>query len=239
MEEKKYGIHPSPELQKLFQKKPYQGQAPENAKIIIVGLDANYHKQLGEYPDALKLVKEYHQDGVTFWKGRNHKDDKGNVVHHPFLDKNYPAKNLRDGVGYHKNFKKALDQEYRDEYAKCICFVEMLNVPTFGVTKNNGFWEIFRQYHAEGHARWLDSIITCESRGPKLILLCPTVIGIMRIIKKRYGIFNWIPNKPVGNSVVHIGNSVIHNRKSFSPNAAQTDKQLRETGQLIIDFCKK
>jgi hypothetical protein len=236
MEEKKYGIHPSTELQKLFYDKPYQGQNPKQAKVIIVGLDANYHKDLENYADSFKLVKEYHADGVKFW--HSHSSEEGIKVHHPFLDKNYPISELRDGVGYHKNVKKALGNEYKDEYAECICFIELLGVPTFGVTKNKEFWDIFRKTNGQEHAEKLESIISHKSDYPKLILVCEKVIDIMRQIKKDYGYFKMIPNHPVlfGWSTTIQGN-IITKRKSFSPAASQTNEQLKVTGQLIVDFC--
>jgi hypothetical protein len=51
-----YGPHENPELQKLFQAKPWQGQKPENANIIFVALDANYA------PDVdVNLIRQYHE----------------------------------------------------------------------------------------------------------------------------------------------------------------------------------
>jgi|SRR3972149_5711560 len=92
-----YGLHPSKWLQESFTSKPYQGQNPKDAQVIVLGLDANYSCELERYGEACELVKEYHEDGVKFW--HEHK------VHHPFLDPLYPRK-LPQGGGYHKNFKR-------------------------------------------------------------------------------------------------------------------------------------
>ena len=37
-----YESHPSLALHALFRAKPYQGAAPEKARFVVVGLDANY-----------------------------------------------------------------------------------------------------------------------------------------------------------------------------------------------------
>lgn len=46
-----YDIHPSEDLRALFSSMPvpYQGQDPEHASVIFVGLDANYSAQLFEF----------------------------------------------------------------------------------------------------------------------------------------------------------------------------------------------
>jgi len=45
----KFDIHPSQQLVELFNKRPYQGQSPEKAKIIFLSSDANYSKQISEH----------------------------------------------------------------------------------------------------------------------------------------------------------------------------------------------
>lgn len=77
----KYGIHPSSELVSLFGKKPYQGQAPERAQVVVLGNYANYSAKVSEHP-FFKTILSYHRDGVTFWKKHGR--------HHPFLLDSYP-----------------------------------------------------------------------------------------------------------------------------------------------------
>jgi len=89
-----YSIHPSKELVSLYRKKPYQGQNPELAKIIFLGLDANFAEDI-EQSEFYHYIKDYLADGVKFWEKYN--------VHHPFM---LPQFKNSDGVTYHKNFSK-------------------------------------------------------------------------------------------------------------------------------------
>ena len=41
-----YGKHPSQKLQEVFSRRPFQLQEPEKAKFIILGLDANWDKDI-------------------------------------------------------------------------------------------------------------------------------------------------------------------------------------------------
>ena len=53
-----YSKHPSLELTELFKSKPYQGQNPRRAKILFLGLDANFGANIatdGFFP----RIKEY------------------------------------------------------------------------------------------------------------------------------------------------------------------------------------
>lgn len=94
-----YDIHPSAELRELFSSMPipYQGQDPAQARIIFVGLDANYSADIFAYENMRDRILEYHQDGVEFWKRHD--------THHPFLLDEYPLKKNRGGVPYHRKFQ--------------------------------------------------------------------------------------------------------------------------------------
>jgi hypothetical protein len=228
-----FGKHPSKELQELFYRKPYQGQDPKKARVIVLGLDANYDKNLNENTVAFSLIKEYQQDGVEFW--HNHTDINGIKVHHPFLDKYYPRRELPDGVGYHRNFAK---MKLSEEYAECISFVELLNVPTFGRTEDEKqFWELFKQENSEGHVKWFDSIVTFESNPKKLILLSDSVIRKMRKIKKWWGFFDWIPDNDAYGSIPIANGNQGRRIRHFSPASHQTKEQLQETETIIREFC--
>ncbi len=118
----KYRKHHSAELNTLFKAKPYQGQDPEKAKVIILGTDANYSEEIS-YHQFFEYILEYHVDGVKFWKEYN--------VHHPFLLENYPFNKTGGGVPYHRNFSKL---GYNSDYAEIFSFVELLDIPTIGMT---------------------------------------------------------------------------------------------------------
>lgn len=114
-----YNIHPSHQLNEIFRAKPYQGTAPEDAKFLFIGLDANYDPAIETSPVFPKIL-EYHENGVTFWQKYG--------VHHPFLLSDYKG----DGKFYHKSFA---DIGFKHEHAELISFVELLHLPTVGRNK--------------------------------------------------------------------------------------------------------
>src|SRR5687767_3774781 len=92
-----YGIHPSEELLDNFRSKPFQGRDPRHARVVVLGTDANYSPSISDH-EFFREILEYHEDGVTYWKRHG--------VHHPFLRSTYPFDRRRDGVRYHRNFRK-------------------------------------------------------------------------------------------------------------------------------------
>ena len=157
-----YGLHPSSELRQLFeeQKFPHQGQDPQNAKVIVVGLDANYSPEISAVPKFFKHIIEYHADGVLFWEKHQ--------VHHPFLLSDYPLNKTTGGVPYHRRFGW---MNLGPEYARHISFIELLDVPTTGRTEWSRFWEIFNI----DHARRIDELVT--SGVPRLVLLSKSLVS--------------------------------------------------------------
>jgi len=171
-----YSIHPSKELTSLYRQKPYQGQNPELAKVIFLGLDANFAEDI-EQSEYYPYIKEYLTDGVKFWEKYD--------VHHPFM---LPQYKNRDGVTYHKNFSKlklcALN-------AKHISFVELLDVPTVGRTSNNKrlfYGMLNRSYLIE-----LEALIF-TSDYKKLVFIPRGVYKDLLKTKKEYDIFHWLPD---------------------------------------------
>lgn len=108
--------HPSRTLAELFQRKPYQGTAPEAAQFLFVGLDANYAADIEGSPIFPSLLR-YHEDGPAFWREHG--------VHHPFLLPRYTG----DGRRYHLTFAKL---GFGPEHADLVSFVELLHLPTVG-----------------------------------------------------------------------------------------------------------
>lgn len=112
--------HISAEMVDLFNKKPFQGQSPENAQIVFLSSDANYSPRISEH-QFFKYILEYQKDGISFWEKYN--------CHHPFLLPNYPFDKNTAGVPFHRNFSKL---GLGLEYAEYICFLELLDIPTIG-----------------------------------------------------------------------------------------------------------
>lgn len=169
----KYDLHPSLELRKLFEAKPYQGQEPQKAKVLIVGNDANYSPDISTH-NFFQRILEYHADGVGFWKTH--------MKHHPFLLAEYPFDKRQGGVRYHRNFSKML---FPSEYAECFSFVELLNVPTIGNTGDNKgkFFELLDRNHLD----WLECIILDGEK--KFVVVNQTLSNSIKEIQKRLGVF--------------------------------------------------
>ncbi|MBF0603530.1 MAG: hypothetical protein HQL07_07530 [Nitrospirae bacterium] len=171
-----YGKHPSPKLNEIFKEKPYQGQKPEFASVLIVGRDANYSEEITNKPFFAKIL-EYHDDGVSFWK-RHEK-------HHPFLLPEYPLNRTGGGVPYHRNFAKmGLGSSFADK----ISFVELLNIPTTGITgKNvNKFFEMLDLHHLQE----LEDIFL--NSGKKTVFISPKILEVLKRIHLNHGIFSWL-----------------------------------------------
>jgi hypothetical protein len=111
-----YRPHPSPELNELFARKPYQGAPPDQALFLFVGLDANYDEEIAN-SRIFSKIQEYHDDGVAFWRKYE--------VHHPFLLDEYPGAGRR----YHQTFAQI---GFTPAHADLVSFVELLHVPTSG-----------------------------------------------------------------------------------------------------------
>jgi hypothetical protein len=70
-----FGPHDCDNLKTIFVDKPFQGQHPDKARVLIVGQDANYPRNISK--ELCRYILEYHEDGVRFWRKYG--------VHHPFL----------------------------------------------------------------------------------------------------------------------------------------------------------
>lgn len=114
-----YNRHPNKLLKESFERKPYQGVKPENARYLFIGLDANFDIDI-ENSRIFNSIIDYLDDGVSFWENYG--------VHHPFM---LPAYN-GDGRAYHRNFSKI---GFERRHASDVCFIELLDFPTFGQSK--------------------------------------------------------------------------------------------------------
>lgn len=199
-----YGTHPSAELTRLFSAKPYQGADPSNAKILILGNDANYSPEISTYSFFQNII-EYHTDGVKFWEKTG--------VHHPFLLQEYPFDRRKGGVRYHQNFAK---MGFGRKHASDFSFVELLNVPTIGNTGSD--IQLFYDLLDSDHLDWLEQLILGSSKH--FVLVNQTLVRSIGKISKRLGVLRKLNNAlNAVNSpgdVVEMPNGIIYSGYSFS-----------------------
>ncbi len=163
--------HPYPDLVRVF--KGYQGQEPNIAKYIFMGLDANFSSTTQESPIRDEIL-DYLSDGVRYWKRKNR--------HHPFLS---PAYKKGDGYRYHRQFAK---MELTSEYADKISFVELLECPTCGKTK----YKRFRELLDTNYLRRLDLLIS-TSKQKKFVFIARGAYATLFKIGQDFRLFQWLP----------------------------------------------
>lgn len=159
-----YKLHPNDELRQHFAERPYQGVDPIAAKLLFVGLDANYDEAIVESP-AFPSVLEYHQDGVAFWRRHG--------VHHPFLLPSYRG----DGRRYHQPFAKI---GFQPDHAHLVSFVELLHLPTVGRS------QLVPDDLDPGHLKWLDNVIRAGEAQHIFVSA-----GVLRLMQST-GQFYWL-----------------------------------------------
>jgi len=160
-----FGKHPSEKLQQAFSKKPFQIQEPEKAKIIFLGLDANWDKYIEKkQPLFFNETLEYLKDGIKYWKA--------NCIHTPMLKETYKG----DGKRYHTQFRK-LGFSCRE--AEYICFLELLSICTYGSSTKNEkkFMEMVMSPENKEHLERIRKIFKLEN------IICISK-GVERIIKE-------------------------------------------------------
>ncbi|MHB8883224.1 MAG: hypothetical protein ACYC69_17160 [Thermodesulfovibrionales bacterium] len=162
-----YTMHPSEKLVSMFREKPWQGCNPFTAQFLFVGLDANY---AADIETSLPEVFDYLRSGVDFWQTTG--------VHHPFRLPQYKG----SGKKYHDKFAEI---GFTSEYAKLVSFVELLHLPTIGISKLNA------GDLSSGHLHSLADII--EHGEAKYIFMSSSVATLMR----QTDVFPWVPEKPI------------------------------------------
>ena len=209
-----YVAHPSPILGNLFFKKPYQGVAPDLATFLFVGLDANYDAEIESKPFFSK-VREYHDDGVAFWRKHN--------VHHPFLLPEYSG----DGKFYHRSFARI---GFGPQHADLVSFVELLHVPTVGRSK------LVATDLQVSHLRMLNSAIL-DGQAEHIFLPA----GVVRLMQAA-GAFPWLPKKsergagPLG-IIFRSGAKTVYSHLHFSVYgefAERKSQQATAIGALLL-----
>jgi hypothetical protein len=200
----KYDVHPSSELVKLFVAKPYQGQDPTKAKVLILGNDANYSPEISSH-DFFQKIMEYHSDGIFFWQKQK--------KHHPFLLDEYPFDKRRGGVRYHLNFSK---MGFSSEYAEHFSFAELLNIPTIGNTGEDK--ERFFELLDRNHLNWLEDVILGGKK--KFVMVNQTLVSSIQQIQKKLDVFDrlgrLLAEKETPSVILNNENVVLYNGYSFS-----------------------
>jgi hypothetical protein len=218
-----YGLHPSKELQALFraQSFPHQGQDPNKAKVVIIGLDANYSPEISDNPSFFSQIVEYHADGIQFWEKYG--------VHHPFLLPNYPLKKNTGGVPYHRRFSW---MGLTSGYAPHISFIELLDVPTTGRTERAEFWQLFEV----GHARRIDELASKGER--RLIVLSKSLVSnYMAHARKKCSVFEWLPEEFTLGEMKSVGDTIVLGAPHFSSTTYKKEV-FHELGDRIRAFCE-
>lgn len=228
-----FSIYPEGAIRSLFRLKPYQGQDISKAKIFILGLDANWNTALEEHLEFFKLIEEYLQDGVAFWKKYN--------AHHPFLLPSYPFDRRKGGVRYHSSFSKmGLDSTY----AEYISFVELLNVPTTGSSsqKKEEYFDLIDKNYLESLLEEIFKPSTVE----KMVIISPSVLKKLGQIFKKFNIS--VPNldtkaefspSDLGIKILpKIENTTVVYAYHFSASIKETYAFHARLGQIIKSFIK-
>jgi hypothetical protein len=155
--------HPSEELQRLYRKRTFQMQIPEKARIIFLGRDANWDKDIDQNECFFNEVKKYLKDGVKYWQKK--------YIHSPMLIPCYKG----EGKRYHTQFCKL---EFTYKNAEDICFLELLNYCTCGTSSKND--KIFKEkVSANANKKQRDKIIDLSKKKNIKICIPDGVISII------------------------------------------------------------
>lgn len=218
----KYEIHSSKELVQLFSEKPYQGQHPTKAKVLILGNDANYSPEISTHHFFENII-EYHSDGVAFWEKTGR--------HHPFLLDEYPFDRRKGGVRYHKNFSKMNFEPYS---AKNFSFIELLNVPTTGNTGTD--LDLFFKLLDRKHLQWIENLILGGSRT--FVVINQTLVNSINKIHKRLNVMGnlaaVLKRTNVPSVVLQTSSVVLYNGYSFSHSVS--NEYLQDLAKRMLLF---
>lgn len=210
-----YKAHPSKELRQHFADRPYQGANPMEAKLLFVGLDANYDEAIANSP-AYPSVLDYHQDGVAFWRRHG--------VHHPFLLPSYRG----DGRRYHQTFAKI---GFQPDHAHLVSFVELLHLPTVGRS------QLVPDDLDSGHLTWLDNVIRAGEAQHIFVSA-----GVLRLMQST-GQFQWLHASPTSKDSLPVlyddGRRQVYRHLHFSNYGkfqAQLERERMQIGALLSIF---
>jgi len=214
----KFQKHTSSEMVELFNKKPFQGQSPEIAKIVFLSSDANYSPKISDH-NFFNYILEYQKDGIAFWKKYG--------CHHPFLLPNYPFDKRKDGCKFHLNFSRI---GLTAKHAEYISFLELLDIPTIGNKSQNK--ELFYNLVNQSHLEYIEKLML---GGGRKLFFISNIKDIIKI-KKSYPIFQWLnvkPNRTNQISLIIKGNRI---REIYHFSSTQIHGQMKEILSEITNW---
>ena len=189
-----FGKHESIKLQNIFSKRPFQIQEPEKAKIIFLGLDANIDKDIEKNELFFNEFFDYIQDGVKYWKN--------NGIHTPML------KTIYRGAGkkYHENFCKL---GFTKDNAEDICFIELLNIFTYGNTSKNNklFMKMLTENSNKEHLNRIKDLVKmnktiCLPKGVNTLI---NELGLFKTNSDKIIIHTHFSNAISNNELINLG----------------------------------
>jgi len=221
-----FGIHPSIELIQAYTNNHWQGQDPQIAKIIFLGLDANWDKNIHEWDGMFPEILEYLSDGVAYW-------DKYNR-HHPFLSDRYrnpKSKKRGEGFKYHNLFQKVLN--ISKEYRNHISFIEMINVPTFGTAKTTDEIRLWNDmYNNDKHRTEIKKLLFPSENKSQIVFVSS---GVYEDLSKTFPI-NW----PVFPARKDYDFKILHkHNNAFIISAKHFSDAIRKTHYPIFELIVK
>ena len=222
-----FGQHDFDKLKKIFVDKPFQGQYPDKSKLLFVGQDANYPKDISD--ELFKYILEYHENGVCFWKKYG--------IHHPFLLPKF--KKEIGGIAYHKKFAKL---RLGPKYAEHLSFVELTDIPTYGNTGKGGldkFSTLITTRHITRLQNWI------LNSGDKLVFVPRMVMSVyLSKVYKKTGLMKWLIDydKKEGDGdepikLFALGGVIIYKYNHFS--GAVSNKHIDKMSVIIRDYLSK
>jgi len=186
----------SEELQKIFKRRPWQIQCPRKAKIIFLGYDANWVKNIEENQPFFKETIDYLTNGVEYSKNNWEKDN----AHTPMLKEFYNE----DGKRYHRKLKRLFQElNFSPNEVKDICLLELLNVCTFGMRKQNlrEYNRLLRRDENKEHLKLIQELLEqekenfiCIAKGVRTTIIDELGFNIREKNVKIHTHLSWISN---------------------------------------------
>jgi len=179
-----YGAHPDAGAIITAGFNGYQGISPTKARVLVLGLDANWPCDMLSIPVFWDEVKHYLKNPVAYWKSGRPKYPASCVdpIHHPLISEARKAiggKWNQFGTKYHHTFNTQLRLD--SCHADCLTFLELLNIPTYGSTTAKGGPALFKKLLLSaanaGHVKNLnDWLFNPSMKDFKLVLLSRAVL---------------------------------------------------------------
>ncbi|MGV8058702.1 MAG: hypothetical protein AB2L12_11865 [Smithellaceae bacterium] len=182
--------HTNEKLKRAY--KGYQGQKPDSAKFIFIGIDANFSSNIDNNQTIFNEILDYLEDGVKYWN--KEKMQCPRYRHHPFLSPDYGN---GPGYRYHHSFSKMLSLvNITKEYADKISFIELLPFPTCD-TDSSQFMKLFNDAcylkKNKDHLSQIDLWINFSENIKAIFIPMGVHTKICELRKQQEGCFDWLP----------------------------------------------